>query len=243
MRRTLLTMIVMLGVLCQYIPAFAGGGGGGGTLLGPASEFTQVLNNIELISSVAKQAEMVANQIRMIQYQIEQLKSIERYPGGVWNDAMTAIRKLDLIVRQGQALSYTLQNIEQEFKRKYPGYEAPQDFIQSYQDWSKTTLDSIRTSLEAAGFQSNEFQTESATLQTIQNLSDNAIGQTQAIQASNMIASEEVQQLQKLRQLHMSQMQAANAYMSYEVNKDASTNAALDEFINVIEYNGGGNRY
>ncbi|MCB0376640.1 MAG: hypothetical protein KDD04_12030, partial [Sinomicrobium sp.] len=61
--------------------------------------------------------------------------------------------------------------------------------------------------------------------------------------AANMIASSQVEQLQKLRQLHMSQMQAANAYMSYEVNKDAAENASLDEFIKVIEYKGGGNQY
>jgi P-type conjugative transfer protein TrbJ len=58
-----------------------------------------------------------------------------------------------------------------------------------------------------------------------------------------MLASEEIQQLQKLRQLHMAQMQSANAYMAYEVNKDSATNASLNEFINVIEYNGGGERY
>ena len=241
MYRKISAIILSLLILSSNNIAFAGGGGG--AIFGPATEFTQVLNNVELVSSVAKQAQMVANQIQQIKYQVEQLKSIERYPGGLWSDAMTAIQKLGLIVKQGQALSYTLQNIEQEFEKRYPGYEPPQDFIASYKDWSKTTLDSIRTSLQAAGFQNNEFQTETAALHSLQHLSDNAVGQTQAIQAANMIASSEVEQLQKLRQLHMAQMQAANAYMSYEVNKDAAENASLDEFIKVIEYKGGGNQY
>ena len=236
-------MLIILGNILLISPNANAGGGGGGAVFGPATELTQILNNIELVSSVAKQAQAVANQIKMIQYQIEQLKSIKRYPGGLWNDAMSAINKLNLIVRQGQALSYTLQNVEQEFKRKYPGYEAPQDYVQSYQDWSATTLDSIKGSIAAAGFQNNEFQTENATLTTIRNLSDNAVGQTQAIQAANKIADMQVQQLQKLRQLHMSQMQATNAYMAHEVNKESATNAAMDEFIKVIEFKGGGTRF
>jgi len=241
--RIKIAALIMSGHLILLSPNVSAGGGGGGVVLGPATELTQILNNIELVSSVAKQAQAVANQIKMIQYQIEQLKSIERYPGGLWNDAMTAINKLNLIVRQGQALSYTLQNIEQEFQKRYPGYEAPQDYVASYQDWSKTTLDSIKGSLAAAGFQNNEFQTENAALTTIRNLSDNAVGQTQAIQAANKIADLQVQQLQKLRQLHMAQMQASNAYMSHEINNEAATNAAVDEFIKVIEFKGGGKRY
>jgi type IV secretion system protein TrbJ len=49
-----------------------------GSAAGVASEFTQVANNIELTASVAKQAEMVTEQIRTKVVQIEQLATMTR---------------------------------------------------------------------------------------------------------------------------------------------------------------------
>ncbi len=204
-----------------------------------ATEMTQLLNHAELIASVAKQAQMVVNQIQMIQNQIEMFKSIATFPQSEWGKTIQALQQLQQIVKQGQAMSYTLQNIEQVFKAKYPGYDPPVDYIQSYQDWSQTTLDSIAGSFAAAGLQSNQFQTEDATMKTIRNLSDSAEGQTQALQAANMIANEMVGQLQKLRQLNMSQIQAQNAYMAHQVNKEAADNAAAEEFFHEIPFTAG----
>lgn len=210
---------------------------GGGPVPSPyATEFTQYLNYLQLINITIKQAETVANQIQSIKYQVEQLKSIKRLDVSEWGKAMTVLQQLDNIVRQGRALSYTLQNVEQVFKQTFPGYKPSNDYIHAYQDWSEITLDSIQGTLAAAGFQSHQFTTENATLETIRMFSENAVGQTQAIQASSMIANEMVGQLQKLRQLHMAQIQAQSAYMSYEVQRDATGKASLNRFFKVIPY-------
>lgn len=226
-------MAVVLFVVAVNLQAYAGGGGIPG---GYATEYTQLLNYLNLIDMTIKQAQMISNQIRSIQIQIEQLKSIKPLNISEWGNAMITLRQLDTIVRQGRALSYALQNVEQEFQKRFPGYQSPQDYTQSYQDWSQTTLDSIQGALKAAGFQSGQFETENSTLDTIRMLSENAEGQTQAIQAANMIANETVGQLQKLRQLHMSQIQAQSAYFAYEVQRDAAGKAVSDRFFHEIPY-------
>lgn len=214
--------------------------GSGGIPTPPASEYMQFIQNINLIESVVKQAQAIKIQIEQLQIQA---KNFARTPQNVWTDITGTLRELDSIVRRGQAVSYTLENIEAEFRRKYPGYAPQEDFVKAHKDWSDTTLDSIRNALEAAGFQNSEFQTEASTLRTIENLSDSAEGQNQILQAANSIAAQEVIQLMKLRQLQLSQSQAANNYFAYEVNKDAAQNAAVDQFIQLIEYNGGAKRY
>ena len=227
-------LIAAVFVIVMVVPrVYAGGGGIPG---GYATEFTQYLNFLKLLEMTIKQAEMVSNQIQSIRLQTEQLKSIKRLDTSEWGKAMLALRQLDNIVRQGRAMSYALQNVEQVFKKTFPGYQPPEDYIHSYQDWSQTTLDSIQATLAATGFQSQQFETENATLETIRHLSENSVGQTQAIMAANMIANESVTQLQKLRQLHMAQIQAQSAYFAYEVQHDASSKAASDRFFHEIPY-------
>lgn len=199
-----------------------------------ATEFTQVLNHVELVIQVSQTARMLVNQIQMISNQIEFLKSIATNPNGIWDNIVPLLAQLHNVVQQGQALSYNLQNISQVFQTTFPGYVPPQNFINEYQQWTQGTLDSIRGSLMAAGLQSNQLSTESSTLTSLKSLSNGAIGQTQAIQAGNMISHEMINQMQKLRQLQMSQMQAQSAYMAHQVNLDSSTQAAIDEYIHEI---------
>ncbi len=223
-------IVVALFVVVVVPRVYAGGGGIPG---GYATEYTQLLNYLNLIDMTIKQSQMISHQIQSIQLQ---LKSIKPLNTSEWGKALTSLQQLDNIVRQGRALSYALGNVEQEFQKRFPGYQPPEDYIRSYQDWSKTTLDSIQGTLAAAGFQSSQFETENATLETIRSFSENAEGQTQAIQVANMIANESVGQLQKLRQLHMAQIQSQSAYFSYEVQRDAADKAVSDRFFQEIPY-------
>jgi P-type conjugative transfer protein TrbJ len=52
----------------------------------------------------------------------------------------------------------------------------------------------------------------------------------QAIQIGNEIAGQQVVQLQKLRQLAMAQMQAQNAYMAAQEQKEMVNRAAEEQF-------------
>ena len=53
----------------------------------------------------------------------------------------------------------------------------------------------------------------------------------QAIQAGNMLAAEQIQQLAKLRQLMMAQINAQNVYMANQTNRDAQRVATQQEWI------------
>lgn len=198
-----------------------------------ATEFTQYLNFMKLVQVTINQAESIAKQIEMIKYQADSVRGLS---ASEWGNAVFALRQLDNIVQQGRALSYALQNVEATYRQIFPGYHPQEDYVRSYENWSETTLDSIQASLSAAGFQSRQFENEQATLQTIRHLSDGAVGQTQAIQAGNMVGNELVGQLQKLRQLHMAQLQAQAAYMSFSVEEKAANKASLEQLFQKIPY-------
>ena len=180
-----------------------------GTVMGNggATEVTQILNNLQLIQSAMQQAQMLK----------AQLKNMESFGNLEWGASQAHLLQLMEVVKQGEALSYASQNVEALFKQKYPGYEAQSEgFGKKFEEWSRTTLDTLRNSLAAAGMQSKLFATEEDAMRTIRSMAAGSPSAVQAVQAGVMVAAQQVEQLQKLRQLVMAQMQAQTAFMAKE---------------------------
>lgn len=237
MRKKLLVLSTV--VLTATAPAaFAGSVAGNGG----ATEVTQLLNNVELVGQTAQQIQMVQNQLTQL---MNEAKNLTASPMQIWGQAQADLNQLAGLVQQGQSLSYAAQNIDQLFKQQFPGYSstpagANGGFSSKYQSWSRTALDSINSALNAAGMQASQFATERAAVQSIQGISAGSPGALQAIQAGNMIASSQVDQLQKLRQIMMSQQQAQASYMAYQVQQETNDRATMDAHFQKYVPTGGG---
>ena len=124
-----------------------------------------------------------------------------------------------------------MQNLSTQFQQRYPGYQAPTNYEQEYQAWTNNSLGGIKTALETANRQNKMFDGENANMQQIKARSDSAVGQMQALQTSNMLAAQVVEQLQKLRQLQMAEMQAQNLYMATQIQDQAAEKAAVKRWL------------
>lgn len=197
MKKLLLNCGAAALLIAASTPSFAGAVAG-------ATEPTQLLNNAQLILQEAHQVEMVANQLRSLQ----SLATMN------WGSAAQDLNNLTQIVSTGTSIAYTSSNLANQFAQQYPGYVPNQNYQSLYSQWNRNTLDSVSASLQTAGMQSNQFATERSSLNAIQALANNPTGQVQAIQAGTQISSMMVDQMQKLRQLNMAQMQSQNSYMA-----------------------------
>ncbi|MGT2457745.1 P-type conjugative transfer protein TrbJ [Cupriavidus basilensis] len=189
-----------------------------------STEPTQILNNLELIMSTTQQAQMIANQLR----------NLQALGSSAWGDAQGDLMKLTQVVQTGVGISYAMENIDTAFQQKYPGYQqwkGTTDFGQLQRDWSASSMNSIRSALSAAGLQSQQFANERAALQSIQAMSSGSVGALQAIQAGSQIASQQVDQLQKLRQLSMAQINMQSNFMAQQEQEKQTKQAAVDNMI------------
>lgn len=178
----------------------------------------------------------VLQRVTIIAQQLDQLKNMiqntENFPTGAWDaEALPKLLELGNLIQQGNAVAYQMANLDAEFRRRWPGYVPPDDFNASYGQWTTTTLDTIRGVLRSNQVQADEFLTEETRLQALQTLSDTSVGRMQAIQAGNMIAGEEVEQLRKLRQLVMAQSNAQTVYMANQTNKEAQEVSSLRRWV------------
>jgi P-type conjugative transfer protein TrbJ len=186
------------------------------------------ISALKAIESVINEVEMIANQVK----QIENLVQNTRSYAGVWDqEALPRLMRLGQIIEQEQAIAYAMAGMDRVFRERYPGYRPITDWAAAYDQWTRTTLDTLRGSLAAVRLHADDFADEQRRIQTLTALSDSAEGRMQAIQAGNMLAAEQIQQLAKLRQLMMAQINAQNVYMANQTNRDAQRVATQQEWI------------
>jgi P-type conjugative transfer protein TrbJ len=192
-----------------------------------ATEYTQLLNYAELAGQYEKQVLMVENQLTQI---ADMAKHGVTITDQLFGTVASDVAELRQIVNQGEALSYTMSNLDGAFRLRFPGYTSSTNFGQSYQTWSQTSLDSTLGALKAAGLQNSQFDNDEALLKTLQSQSQSAVGRMQAIEVGNEIAENQAEQLMKLRQLMMADMQSKASYQSTIVQAEATKQANSDLF-------------
>jgi len=192
-----------------------------------ATEFTQLLNYVELAGQLEQQVLMVENQLNQL---LDMAKHGITITDQLFGTVASDITTLRQIVNTGQSLSYTLANMDGTFRLRFPGYSTSTNYGQSYQTWSQTSLDSTLGALNAAGLQNSQFNSDEALLQTLQGQSESAVGRMQAIEVGNQIAENQSEQLMKLRQLMMADMQSKASYQGALVQAEATKQANADLF-------------
>ena len=167
-----------------------------------ANYVKNTLTELHTLQIVTDQATQIANQLQQIDYQVQSLRN---FPNGIWGQIQGDLQALTQIAKVGQSISYGDANLSTEFTHMYPGYEVPTNYTQAYTQWGSNALGGMQGALQSAGLQSTQFQSEDALFSQLQGLSNGSVGQMQALQVGNMISIQEVQQLEKLRQLQMAQ--------------------------------------
>jgi len=194
-----------------------------------ATEATQIMNNIQLVMQYANQVQQLQTQANALQVALQNAKqnpeSLLRNPQGIFN-------QLASVVNQGEALGLSSARIESTLKNTY-GSKYGGNYLKEFNQWSRTTKDSIKSALMSAGSQFAGYQDETAAIQKLAGLSASATGHMQAITTGNEIALSMVDQLQKLRNLQMSQMQAQSAFM---MQQQASQEAEVESSKKLLNY-------
>src|SRR5207244_2169407 len=148
------------------------------------------------IESVINEVQMIANQVRQLETMVQNTKGFSR---GLWDtDAQPRLLRLGAVIDQERAIAYTMANVDGLFRQRYPGYRPVTDWSSEYELWTRTTLDTLRGTLNSVRLHGEGFATEQGRIQALQAMSESAEGRMQALQVGNMMAAEQLQQLVQL---------------------------------------------
>ena len=220
MRKLVISVLILLGV--------SGGGPQRAEAGAFATEVTQLLNHAQLVLMYIREGLQLENELAMYANMLRNTKNLSPQTFGQIAGDISA---LALIVQGGQALAYSLGNLDQVFRSTYPGYATnPAAYYQNYQRWSQTSLDTTLGALRAAGLQNQQMQSEEAIIGSLEFMSQTADGQMQALNVLGQISDQQVQQLMKLRELMMADMSSKQAYQATMIQQQAADQAATQWF-------------
>lgn len=220
MRNSVISTALILGTLFQSPVPMKGGAF--------ATEFTQLLNHGQLIMSYIRQGTQLNNELRMYAEQIRNGLALPSHFYGAINTDLTA---LSSIVQGGQALAYSLANLDVQFRNTYTGYGTNSNqYYANYKNWATTALDTIRGTLRAAGLQGTQLSSEQAVISALRTQAQSPNGEVRAIQVMADIAEQQTEQMMKLRQIMIADLSSKQAYQAAQIQKDEAATAATEQF-------------
>lgn len=233
-----------------------------GTITAPAPVQAQwvVTDPVHTVQTIIAEAMRAADsaadyaqQYRQLQTQMQQYQDMVRQaqnlPDSVWANVTNDLQRLAQLQSQSRSISHTMGNLDERFRSSFKGYD---DYAQQmgqgnfnatakYRQWADEGFDNARFAIRAAGMQASMFQSEDQVMQSLINQSQSATGRMQAIQVGNQIAAQQVQQMQKLRELMATQITMQANALALATDEQAQNAAAQQQFNN-SEINGTGGK-
>ncbi|MCO5966111.1 P-type conjugative transfer protein TrbJ [Sinorhizobium meliloti] len=219
-----------------------------GTATGGATEWTQVLNNGELVSLAGQSGEQIQNQLTQISQLAQQietqlniyqnlLQNTAILPSHMWGQVESDLNQLRSIVDQGQGIAFSMGNADDVLQQRFQSYSdlrtnlpSNQTFSTTYQSWSDTNRDTIASTLKAANLTTDQFDGEETTMSSLRSMSETADGQMKALQVGHQIAAQQVAQMQKLRGLVSQQMTMLGTLLQTEQTDKDLAQARREKF-------------
>ena len=195
-----------------------------------ATELTQLANKILLGEQLVNQAKQLQNEIRQLENMVLNTVTV---PNQIWGTAVQDFDQLKSLIQQSKALAYTASNLDQQFATRYGTYTSylaekmtATDWKNKYTQWSQEGSDNALYALKGLGLQASQLKNDQAVMQQLQAMASSTQGRMQALQVANMIAAQNVDQVQKLQQLMMLQLQMQADYLAMQQDKEAAREAS-----------------
>ena len=196
-----------------------------------SSQVTQGLQLAKEAASLAQQIQMYQNML--LQYS-NMLQNTATLPSMAWNNATSDIMRIQSLMNSAQMLAgnaqsftSTLSNV-QGFSNQL---QTLQQMDAQYQQWGTVTANDITQMQASIGVQETERDGDAATLAVLQEHSQSAQGQMQALQAGNEMAALGVSQTQKLQEMLAQESQLVVDQTSINDQRQAAADSALEEFL------------
>ncbi len=225
--RHLITLLLIISFFIS--PSFSYGGW---VKYLPATEWTQIRNNVELVLQVLEQIKTYKKLIDQYRNMLENTESLEEL---FWSEGMDSLVDLADALDKDGVIAYSAAAIEELFNEQYPGYGeylkmkaeewTPKKVAEFYEKWKETSRNNITGALEAINKHHEDFATEETLIDSLKIQAATPIGRKQALQTANEIAVEQLRQMQRLRQMIMTQINLQANYLAVEQDKNEARDA------------------
>ena len=181
-----------------------------------ANVYYQYIHYAARLLEIKQKYDMIFNQARQIQYQLQALKKLENPH---WRDVGNLLVYLNDLMREGEVLAYSLDNIVELFRETFPGWQESRDWPTQYRAQMVRTLNTMERALRTANQQSRGFSPKDLGVIKAQLAESRGTEQTLEILAT--IEAYTAEELLLVRQSLAASNNIASVYYASEVNARA----------------------
>jgi P-type conjugative transfer protein TrbJ len=182
-------------------------------------------NLVQNVEQVARAAQQINNQRQQILYQIQALRKLSN-PN--WREISTLVQQLDALMRQASALGYSVDALDQEFERTFPGDRAEANNLlvpASQRNQALRTLGTMRAALDVLHLQARQFSSGQQKLADIKGRMAGIQGTQEALELQSTIDAFLAEEVGLLRQSVATQTNVQAVYNAYVVNRETQMRA------------------
>ena len=188
---------------------------GSGIVLDPSNLARNVLH-------YARRIEQMNMQRQQLQ---QQLAAMRKLANPNWRQIASTMAQIDALMREGQALAYSLRTIDAEFRRTFPGTQAFRDYPAEQRTQTVRTLATLRGALNAASRAAQDVPASVARLDAMKRQLSGVRGHEEALELNGTIAMYGVEELTMLRQSIAALTNVQAVYYADQVNARAQERA------------------
>ena len=196
----------------------------------PATELTQVLNNIQLVLTYIRQAAQLLSQVNQERMMIQNLVHNGIHGlAGMENFLNTASG----IVQGGLAIAYSTANMDLAFQKQFPGYanfDSAHPWAQNYLNWANTNRATIAGTLRMVNLSAQDLGSSQQMMSVLRAHAAGATGAQQILETLGEFASAQVNELQGLRSLMLADQQSKASFMAMQQQQMDTSAAAQAKF-------------
>ncbi len=201
-----------------------------------SSEITQLLNLARLIDQLGTQGSILQtnnNQFQTMTANTTPLTSLQ------WGNGAANIQSVNSLLASGNSLSFANSGLTGSFGQQYGNYNSyltspatSTAFAAKYQQWSTNTNSSVLSTLQAGNLQSGQIgSNELSTINALKSQTGTVQGNLQALQTIAQVGILNIEQLQKLRQLILTDTSLHANAIQTQADEGTSLQAAWRTFL------------
>ena len=187
----------------------------GGIVLDPSNLARNVLH-------YARRLEQMDMERQQLQQQVAAMRKLQN---PTWRQISSAMSSIDAIMKNGQALAYSLNNIDADFRSTFPGAQPFQNYPNEQRNQATRTLATLRGALNAASRAAFDFPSSLSRLQAIKSQVASVQGHEQALELNGTIGMYSAEELTLLRQAIGALTNVQAVYYANEVNSRSQETA------------------
>jgi type IV secretion system protein TrbJ len=196
----------------------------GGIVLDPSNLARNVLH-------YARRLEQIAMQKQQLQ---QQLVAMRKLPNPPWRDIRQTMAQIDGLMADGRAISYRLQNLNQQFQATFPVDRVFRDWPTERRAQAERTVATMGAVLAGARAQAQAFNDGLGRLTDMKSRVATVQGQEGALELQNTATVFTAEELMMLRQALMAQSSMQAVYYANRVNTEAQQAATIDERLTAL---------